>query len=117
MDISGMKRIFSSGIADKAPDLIKDHETFAISDALDTTRIAAQIEKIIEYHGMTCRVYNANRSLSIASALIPTPQTILFGVISALSIGIHNLATRNPDYEVIKCLVDNQVIVVYKKNC
>lgn len=106
MDISGMKKIFARGIADQAPDLIKDHETFAISDAVDTTRIANQIEKIIELHDMTCRVYNANRATSIAAALIPTPATVLFGAISAASIAIHNIATYNPDYEIIKCLID-----------
>lgn len=39
----------------------------------------------------------------------------LFGIGSALAIGVHNLATFNPDYEIGKNKVAGTVTVLYKK--
>lgn len=114
MDISNMKKISVNNL-EVAWKMIKNHETFAISDAINTSDIARKIESIIESMNMKCRVYTANRSIAMLSTLIPTPFTLAMGTFSLVSIGIHNLVTWNPDYEIIKCIVDNQVVVVYKK--
>lgn len=114
MDISGMKKISVNDL-ETAKSLISNHETFAVSDAVNTTEIASKIENMIEIRGMRCRVYVANRSMAMLPTIIPTPFTIATGTFSIISIAIHNLMTWNPDYEIIKCLIDNHVVVVYKK--
>lgn len=110
MNISEMKKISVNELK-KAEYLIRNHETFAVADAVNTTEIARKIEAMVESMDMRCRVYTANRAAAMVAALISPPV----GVLNAIAIGIHNLATWDPDYEIIKCLIDNQVVVVYKK--
>lgn len=51
----------------------------------------------------------------MAAALIPTGITQVTGLFTALGIAAHNLVTAFPDYKIIKCLIDNQVLVLYDK--
>lgn len=114
MDVSDLIQIQTTEL-DKADDLIRRKQSFAVVGAVDTTRIAERMEKKIENAGLRCRVYIANRSVALASLLIPTGITQVTGALSAIGIGIHNLVTFNCDYEICKCLVDDQVVCIYKK--
>jgi hypothetical protein len=73
------------------------------------------LEKTIESRGLSCRVYTKGRAASIAAAAIPTPVTVLGGWASAIAIGVHNVATWNPDYEIAKNLAMGTLTVDYKK--
>lgn len=88
-------------------------ETFEITGIKDMSYTVKKIEKIIENYGLKVRVYRANRSAAIAGAAIPTGVTQAVGVWSAIGIGLHNLATYNPDFEIVKSR--NSLKVVYKK--
>ena len=55
---------------------------------------------------LTCRVYTEYRSTAVAA---------LLGAVSAAAIGVHNLATWNPDYEIGKNYVKRTLSVRYKK--
>ena len=79
------------------------------SEAIET------IEKLIESRGMSCRVYTKGRIASVAAAVIPTPVTVISGLASAVSIGAHNLATWNPDYEIAKNMATGTLTITYKK--
>lgn len=72
MDISNMKKISVNNL-EVSRQMIRNHETFAVSDALNTTDIARKIEEIIESMNMDCLVYTANRSIAMMATLIPIP--------------------------------------------
>lgn len=89
---------------------IYDCKSFTIMDS-----ISGRIEKIIESDNLSCRVYTENRSVALAGALIPTGVTQIFALGSAISIGIHNLVTYNPDYEIGHDVLHSNINVTYKK--
>ncbi|APM55575.1 hypothetical protein BB790_24825 [Klebsiella pneumoniae] len=62
---------------------------------------------------LTCRVYTEYRSTAVAGSL--WSPTALLGAVSAAAIGVHNLATWNPDYEIGKNYVKRTLSVRYKK--
>lgn len=76
---------------------------------------ASLVEDAIEKRGMRCRVYTAGR-VTAAGASFFGGVTGAVGVISALGMAAHNIATYNPDYEIAKHLVDNQLTVTFKKS-
>lgn len=96
-------------------DLISARDSFIITGVPNFSLLIAQLERSIEEKGMKCRVYTENRSLAIAAAAIPTGITQLAGVASAVGIGIHNLFTFNPDYEIAKNISSSKITVTYKK--
>ena len=70
------------------------------------------VERAIEAQGKSCRVRTNGRGIAAAALAIPT----LGGSIAASgAIAVHNLATRNPDYEVIKDMFGTDVRVIYFK--
>jgi hypothetical protein len=78
-------------------------------DDLNTDKLNA-----IEPAGLKCRVYTKGR-IAAAGASLLGGITGAAGIASAISIAAHNLATYNPDYEIVKHLVDNTLSVFYKK--
>ncbi|MDO5319327.1 MAG: hypothetical protein Q4G65_11920 [bacterium] len=70
------------------------------------------IEKAIEDAGLSCRVRMANRGWAVAALSFATLGT---GAVAAAAIAGHDLATINPDYEVIKEMVGSNVAAVYQK--
>lgn len=100
---------------DRVDDLVKGKNSFTICGAINTMTIAQHVEMIVELNNFKCRVYTANRSAAMASVLIPTGLTQIFGAGTAIGIGVHNLLTWNPDYEIVKDLLNNRVEVIYKK--
>lgn len=84
--------------------LLDERKSFVLEDIgrLNLSEAVESIEKAIESKGLKCRVYTKGRSLIAGGA-------------SAVGIGIHNLATWNPDYEIAKNLATGSLTVTYKK--
>ena len=74
-----------------------------------------RIEHSIEKQRFMCRIRTSNRTASLAVAAIPNPITAAIAVGTAIGIATHNLATYDPDFEVIKDYINNKIIVIYKK--
>lgn len=97
--------------------LIDERKSFVLEDIgrLNFSEAVETIEKAIESKGLKCRVYTKGRSATVAAAAIPISPTVLGGWASAIGIGIHNLATWNPDYEIAKNLATGTLTVTCKK--
>ena len=114
MDISVYKM---KDIADgNVSKLIDQKSSFVLEgiDRLNMGEAVSALEKIIESKGLKCRVYTKGRSATFVGAVIPGP-TVLVGWASAIGVGIHNVATWNPDYEIAKNLATGTLTVSYKK--
>ena len=98
-----------SFIEDKKSFILEDIEVLNMSEAIET------LEKEIESNGLSCRVYLKGRAATMAAAAIPISPTVLGGWAAGIAIGIHNLATWNPDYEIAKNPATGTLTVTYKK--
>lgn len=101
--IDGYVPITAEEIDERAKKLIKSRASFIVVNAKATNTIAAKIESMIENNGLRVRVYTKHRAVG---AFVPPV---------AVGIGLHNLLTLNPDYEVAKDFINDQVEVTYKK--
>lgn len=90
---------------------ILQKESFIICDIQDMKQMVTMLEKIIESNRFSCRIYTKNRIASAAAGLF----SLGAGAIALTSIAIHNLATRNPDFEIAKDYINNQAFVTYMK--
>ena len=99
-------------------ELIARKHSFMITD-LDAegarSQMIEQLEQIMELHGMRWRVRTWGREAVIAAAAIPTGVTQAVGVSAAIGIGIHDFATYNPDYEIVKYINKNDLSVEKRK--
>ena len=96
-------KTYTSDITDnKLEDLILKKEEFEITQIRDMSHVVKKVESVMEQYGFKVRVYRENRSAAIAAAAVPTGITQAVGLWSAIGIGIHNLATFNPDFEIAK---------------
>lgn len=101
--------------ADKLDELIVQGKSFKVIHIKDMASVVKQLEKAIEDKNLTCRIYTEYRSTTLASALIPTGITQAIGLSSAIGIGIHNLATYNPHYEIGKNKLNNTLTIIRKR--
>lgn len=97
----------------KINELISSCESFVLENIARTnmSEAIAAIEKKIESKGMKCRVYTKGRS----AALVGELAVPLVGWAAAAAMGIHNLATWNPDYEIAKNMITGTLTIEYKK--
>ena len=103
-------------ISDKEIDeLLSKRKSFTLENIVHMSRSVLVIEKLIENKGLKCRVYTKGRSATVAAAAIPVAPTVIGGWIAAAAIGVHNLATYDPDYEICKNTLGNTLEVNYKK--
>jgi hypothetical protein len=49
------------------------------------------------------------------AATLASGPAVIFGLASAAAISAHNLATRNPDYEIAKYPLAKKLVINYKK--
>jgi len=99
----------------KTKDMIKEHESFEITGLSGRMGSAvSKIENTIEDQNLSCRIYTYGRVASAGATLVGG-VTVSAGLVSAVGMAAHNLATYNPDYEIAKHLVDNKLSVKYKK--
>ena len=94
--------------------LIRQRKSFEITHIADMSVTVNELERVIEKEcQLTCRVYTEYRSATVAGSFWGT--TAIAGELSAAAIGVHNLATWNPDYELGKNYVARTLSVKYKK--
>lgn len=92
------------------------HENFVLTDVESIQSVAVKwLENEIEKHGMRCRIYSGYRKAVLAGALIPTGVTQITALAAGVGMLAHNLATRNPDYEICKQVVGDGIEVTYRK--
>lgn len=96
--------------------LIAGKKSFQISTVKDMSLVVAKVESEIEKQDLRCRVYTEYRTAAVAGIAVPTGITQVAGVATAIGIGIHNLVTFNPDYEIGKNPVASTITVQYKKD-
>ena len=70
------------------------------------SQVVKEIEKGMEAAGLKVRVYTKNRHIAAAIA----------GPIGLAALGVHNLATRNPDYEICKDITNNELTIDFVGN-
>lgn len=99
----------------KISDMVKKRGDFVIEGitVMNYKETLKTVEKIIEDQGMKCRVYTKGRAAGMIGAVIPGP-TLLVGWATGIGIGVHNLATFNPDYEIAKNPATGTLSVNYK---
>ena len=96
--------------------LITSRESFEILALSGRMDIAVkQIERTIESLGFTCRIYTKGR-VAAAGASLFGGVTGVVGIASAIGMAAHNLATYDPDFEVIKHRIDNKLSLFIKNN-
>ncbi|MHC5226238.1 hypothetical protein [Ignatzschineria sp. LJL83] len=100
---------------EKIDELAENRNSFVITDVSNMAHTVKHVENLIERKGYKVRVYTENRAAGIAVAAIPTGITQVTGIATAIGIGVHNLVTINPDYELGKNLFNNSLTVMYKK--
>ncbi|WP_208107244.1 hypothetical protein [Mesocricetibacter intestinalis] len=94
-------------------ELINHHINFSIKSS-DISREALRVERIMEDAGYKCRIYTENRATAMGASFFGG-ITGAIGVVSAIGIAAHNLATYNPDFEIGKNHFNNQINITYKK--
>jgi hypothetical protein len=63
---------------------------------------------------MTCRIYASGRLAGAAATVVGGPLGLL-GLATAIGVAAHNIVTYDPDYEIAKHVIDNKLVVTYKK--
>jgi hypothetical protein len=97
---------------DKITGIIRRRESFTLTHVTSMNQSVKRIEALIEKQKLSCRVYTAGRSASMAATFSPAA---VFGLASAAAIAAHNLATLNPDYEIAKYPIGDKLEVNFKK--
>ncbi|EOX1298573.1 hypothetical protein ACPDLO_003624 [Vibrio cholerae] len=101
---------------EKLQELIKSKKSFQVVAVRDISFVVNKLEGEIEKLGLSCRVYTEYRSAAMGAMAIPTGITQVTGLFTAIGVGIHNLATFNPDYEIAKNQFNGTVTAMYKKD-
>lgn len=97
-------------------DLVSKRKSFQIVAVKDISFVVNKVEGEIEKQDLRCRVYTEYRSAAIAGVAVPTGITQVAGLATAIGIGVHNLATLNPDYEIGKNVPAGTVTVKYQRD-
>ena len=109
------EHVISINDEDKISKAIADRKTFKVLCGSSSQKSAVGwLEREIEKQGLKCRVYTSKRAGLMAASLIPTGVTQVAGLVSGIAIGVHNLATYNPDYEIVKDTIGSDISVIFK---
>ena len=102
------------GFIAKIEQLIESRSSFFVNVERGKQQTAAlALERAIEAAGLKCRVRTANRGWAVAAL---TVFTLGVGATAAAAVGVHDLVTINPDYEIIKGMFDSDIQVEYMKS-
>ena len=93
--------------------LIAEKSSFAVVNVPSGKQSLAveMVERAIESSGMKCRVRTANRGWAIGAL---TALTLGGAAVAAATVGAHNLATKDPDYEIVKEMFGSDMQVNYR---
>lgn len=110
-----MKIIYESDSAalDEIKELLARRQSFKVQSVLSVNDTVRIIEQQIDKLGMKSRVFTAGRKAAMLASF--WGPTAVAGLASAAAMGIHNLATWSPDYEIARNLVTKMVTVKYKR--
>ena len=100
---------------EKLRELVAQKRSFQVAAVKDISYVVNKLEGEIEKQNLRCRVYTEYRTAAIAGVVVPTGVTQLAGIATAIGVGLHNLATINPDYEIAKNQVMSTVTATYQK--
>jgi len=108
---------YTAGVEDlpgKIARCVESRASFCIANVSGgkQSMVVGVVEDAIEKAGLKCRVRTENRGWLAAAATVASLGT---AAVAAAAIGVHNLATKDPDYEVVKELVGSDVTVNYMK--
>lgn len=93
--------------------LIEQRESFRLVGCGRRMKAASvRMERLVESASLTCRVRTAGRVATVAAALWNLPV----GIAAALGITAHNLATLDPDYEIVRDVVNNRIVVAWQRS-
>lgn len=97
----------------RLPELIANHDDFEVwgYDTEGLFSVSSTIEQVIENQHLTCRIYTRGRLAAAAVGIV----SLGAGLLTLAGIGIHNLMTYKPDYEVCRDLANGRILVEYKK--
>jgi hypothetical protein len=86
-------------------DLIFYRKSFDITNVADISETAKRVEYAIEHQQkkLTCRIHRIQKHCGGRLSMVTNSTS---GAVSAAAIGVHNLATWNPDYEIGKNYVN-----------
>jgi hypothetical protein len=81
-------------------ELIKNAESFTLTEVADMSRTVLKLEEIIKNQGLTCRIFTPAKFALCAGSFFPPllGVTALFGAVSL----VHLAATANPNYNIEK---------------
>ena len=88
----------------------KSFKLLGCSDQMKAT--VAWLEKSIEGKSMRCRIYTKGRAVAATAGLLAGGS----GSLGMVGIGLHRLATMNPDYEIGRDLINHTIEVEYKQD-
>lgn len=95
--------------------MIQNRQSFeVVAVGGNMMKVVQMIEHAIERKGLRCRVYTVGR-VAACGLSVWGGVTGAVSVVSMTAIAMHNLSTFNPDYEIGRDLVDNQLVVDFKK--
>jgi hypothetical protein len=100
---------------DKIDQLISSKQSFTLTGVSHMKKAVATLERKIERKGLKCRIYTKGRAATVGAAAIPFSPTVIGGWLAGAAIGVHNLATFNPDYEIAKKPISKELEISYKK--
>lgn len=113
-----MKMIdYASGIESvqrKVRNCISGLESFGVVNVSfgRQSQVVDLIEREIESAGLECRVRTANRGWAVAALSV---ATLGGAAVAGAAVAAHDLATKDPDYEVVKEMFGSDVAVEYQK--
>ena len=99
-------------LCEKVSEFIAAKESFGVAGVPTGKQSTAVeiVERAIETAGMKCRVRTANRGWAIGALSVFTLGT---AAAAAAAVGVHNLATSNPNYEIVKEMFGSDIQVEY----
>lgn len=95
---------FESLSDERLTELLTNNESFVIEGIKrrNMQEVTKHLESIMDAQGLKSRVYAKGRKALMAGMAIFTPVTFVTGAVTALTIGVHNVVTWKPDYEIAK---------------
>jgi hypothetical protein len=99
-------------------DLIAKRASFKIVAIENMKSVVNSLEGQIEKQKLSCRTYLEYRSAALGVGLSPIGAGWgqLVAAVAGIGIGVHKLATFNPDYEIAKNPLKSHIFVTFKKS-